>query len=296
MSSEVIFELHFLIKPHTMKTIITTLTFLFVSFFNLDAQILPNGDFESWVTIPVWEFEEPEDWITSNLSAVPLGLPANATKVTDAHSGNYALKLETINDPASDVILGGAVCGTQVTGKPNKVTGYYKADIKGIDIPGMFIVLVKNGMPIGEAEFEFESKSNWTYFEMIINYNVPNQSPEEFTLSIFTTENDPSVGTALYLDDMTFDGVNPTVDIYTIKNKLVISPNPSYEKVKIDLDETLLNLNIVVLDIMGKSVLVTHIDNHSFLDISTLNCGSYLLKVEDSRGNLLASKKIQVLE
>ena len=57
-----------------------------------NAQI-QNGNFENWTTTNI---DIPNGWHTSFREAFELNLQNNATQYTPGHTGNYAIRLETI--------------------------------------------------------------------------------------------------------------------------------------------------------------------------------------------------------
>lgn len=60
----------------------------------LHAQLIPNGGFENWTLhTGSTTIYEPDGWGTPNQTCIDSGYTAVVQRTTDAHSGNFALKL-----------------------------------------------------------------------------------------------------------------------------------------------------------------------------------------------------------
>jgi hypothetical protein len=75
-----------------MKKIYTFFVLIFVS-LSLNSQTIPNAGFENWTNMFI--YQTPDSWTTLNFLAATGGT-APVTKSTDAHSGSYAAKCETV--------------------------------------------------------------------------------------------------------------------------------------------------------------------------------------------------------
>ena len=109
---------------------------IFISVFTLtlNAQEIPNGNFEEWEDFQGINFEFPTGWITSSFAGVGAGLENNAVKVTDSHNGSYAIKLKTVegyypNEP----LIGTAIYDGALDKSPTVLQGYYKSNIMDND-------------------------------------------------------------------------------------------------------------------------------------------------------------------
>ncbi|MGZ3919515.1 MAG: hypothetical protein ACXVC7_04455, partial [Bacteroidia bacterium] len=160
---------------------IKNFTFL-LSFFGalvLSAQSVPNGGFESW---QVSSFEEPVDYMTSNSENKNGNGPSmfNATKTTDAYSGQYAIKLTTAgtgtntdfaffangNPGGSSVFQG----GLPYNQKPTGFRFHYKCNIIGNDSALFLVMFKKNGVSLGTYIYKFTaSKSVYTLFNQTLS-------------------------------------------------------------------------------------------------------------------------------
>ena len=83
----------------TIFTFIVSATLL----TNINAQEIPNAGFEDWQNQGT--YEDPTGWVTSNFLS-QLGYPVNVFKVADPYSGNYVIKLQTV-DYNNSILAGG---------------------------------------------------------------------------------------------------------------------------------------------------------------------------------------------
>ena len=83
-----------------------------------------------------------------------------------------------------------------------------------------------------------------------------------------------------------------------------IYPNPASDKVSIDLKEGVLtsNINITVFDLLGRPVIdartqnnLSNCDYQCKLDVRELPAGAFLIRIDDSEGQLLHQQKIMVI-
>lgn len=202
-----------------MKTLLYCLSGLLLIFsHNVYSQSISNAGFESWTYFQY--FEEPDQFTSTNSFLVMAGLEPNVTKSTDAHSGSYALKLQSVETP-EDTIFGAAFIGQigensiagglPFTQRPDSVTGYAKYDIQFGDTAYLAVLFKKFGAPLGICSLTFiGSKINYGYFTAPVNWFVPIISPDSlvagFTSS--TIDNTPMIGSTITFDDIAFVGAS----------------------------------------------------------------------------------------
>ena len=277
-----------------MKKLLLLLTSLIVGGPLLFAQVIPNGDFESWYNHPVFNVEEPESWVTSNLSGAAAGLSANVVKTDDAYAGTYALRLETIMDNDGAPFMGAAVLNAKIEGKPTTLSGYYKGTIVNPDKPGIGIILKTGFMPVGGGELEFtQSQSEYTYFEFEIEYFL-NQEPDSIIISIFNdTESLGTQGTVIMLDDLVFDmasGVRWSV-LGGVQVKL--SPNPVVDQMRVEIPPELGETFFLIYNTQGRLL-------NSYLILGEKNipvnfsAGIYYYELRNRPGEILTGGKFLV--
>ncbi|MCB2221448.1 MAG: T9SS type A sorting domain-containing protein [Bacteroidetes bacterium] len=183
----------------------------------LKAQSISNAGFEDWTYHSY--FEEPDMFTTTNPYLVLAGEQPNVTKTSDAHSGNYALRLETTNTPdepifgaafigqVSDTSFAGGIPFTQ---RPDSVSGYAKYNLQIGDTAFMAVLFKKFGAPLGICSLAFVGSQNtYQYFSAPVNWFVPIVSPDSLVAGFISSsfENIPIAGSTIIFDDISFVGV-----------------------------------------------------------------------------------------
>lgn len=181
------------------------------------AQQISNASFENWTKSTLFEY--PEHYISTNLQLAAFGGAANVTKSNDAHSGSYALKLNTIAAGGQN-IPGGIFSGNSAgnfevfqgipyTGRPDSVGGWAKWDIKPGDTAFMMILFKKMGFPIGMCSYNFTgSMANYSYFSEKATFFAPLVTPDSVVIILLSSNMDgnPIEGSMLIADDFKFIG------------------------------------------------------------------------------------------
>ena len=223
---------------------------------SLGAQV-PNGGFEEWGD------PNPDDWWTSNLA----GLFTNVTETSDANSGSSALRGEVVEfggTPLQPTIVAGSYLqGFAVSERHSAVEGYYKLDAIGNDQIEVFVSMSSGETFLGSgAGFMTEAGDDWMHFSVDIQY-IQDGTPDLCFLSIGVVN--PSgdfanVGTVMYLDDITLDGVvgietgigaNIPVELALYQNY----PNPFNPSTTINYQLPLASsVELAIYDLQGRKV------------------------------------------
>lgn len=252
---------------------------------------VPNGDFETWT-----DTVTAGSWSTNNYS---LGGIINYNFVhrsTDAHGGTYAAQLETMNIPvlgdmgglitlgAYDMLMG-LSGGTAISGKPTKLSGYFKyAPVNG-DTMAVIVIMTKWNGSSRDTLFYDGIMANtavaaYSLFEIPITYNPPTDSPD--TVNIIAVSSGgytPQVGSMLYIDDLSF---TYPADINETSADPVFSvfPNPSSGLVNILLDGK--ENNISIFNMLGEVIYNSQTSaKTNLIDMSGSPEGIYLLQVDN---------------
>jgi hypothetical protein len=195
---------------------------------------LCDPDFEYWKvyygTNNDTLYEDPiGNWWTTLNKLKLIGGPVTATKTTDAHSGKYALRLETMSygsfvitgllmtgvfDPS---MPGYVIQGKPFTVKPSKFSGYFKYYPANHDTCSFYIGIYKFNTTlmkrdtIAEAYLAVsDTVSQYKLFEMVLNYKMQNVDPDTMKIAIISSaggedykgNGSPQVGSTLYVDDL----------------------------------------------------------------------------------------------
>ncbi len=202
-----------------LKAFISILVFCTIS-FGLFAQSIPNNSFESWGLQP--GYEEPDQFSSSNPISVSTGNVANVKKTTDAHSGNFAVELETIAINGENLLAGiyigevaadqqSIIGGVPFSERPNSVKGFVKYNIPENDTASFGVFFKKFGQPYGFGLIQFTGvQDTWEEFTVPISWLIPIISPDTLVTgmsssSVFTQ---PMEGSTIIFDDIQFIGTS----------------------------------------------------------------------------------------
>jgi hypothetical protein len=205
--------------------------------FYLQSQF-ENGGFEQWENVGS-STEEPLEWSsikTSDVASLNSLAPKVLFQSTDAHSGNYSVKLE--NKSSFSIVANGTITNGQVhadmnpengyvftntsdakwhtvfTDRPDSVVGWYKYQPSGND-KGKVEVILHTGLGenpengtfsnwVGHARFNMSNTtvSSWTRFSVPFRYYTIN-SPQ-YMLAVLTSGDSTQAvnGSVAYFDDL----------------------------------------------------------------------------------------------
>ena len=198
-----------------LKAFISILVFCTIS-FGLFAQSIPNNSFENWAQKTY--YEEPEQFLTSNPLSYSTTNTANVIKTTDAHSGNFAAKLETIatgDGPVPGALFIGEIGETTINGgipfaeRPDSVKGFAKYSVPPLDTAYVAVLFKKFGAPLGICFIQFTGTQNsWEEFSAPVSWLVPVISPDSLATAIFSSTifAEPVAGSTITVDDVHFIG------------------------------------------------------------------------------------------
>jgi hypothetical protein len=194
-----------------MKTRITLLLLLSLSFIHANAQSIPNGGFENWTTKTL--YSEPIGYFTSNPWVYGSAGVGNIEKSTEARFGEFAAKLQTIkvkNDTMPGMLVigtpgtGGINGGLPFIGMPDTISFYAKYDINPLDIGYFIVAFKKNGVYLSQAIATFTGTED-TYKRFKVLTNLTSQ-PDSMVAFITPSRMDPPKypGSTLWIDSISF--------------------------------------------------------------------------------------------
>jgi len=303
-----------------MKRFIPVIYFSLILSIPLLAQQVPNGSFETWIN------GEPDHWKTSNQSIPFVGNVIMVSKdLTNPQSGNASAKLTTVkttipfvgtyNIPGVltlgklniDIAAQTATVtgGTPFTGRPLKLTGYYKYQPVNNDMCVMGWGLTKwnNGIrdTIGYGAIDTNVTLNsWTYFEISLKYLLT-ETPD--TMNIIILNSNPfdgvdHTGTNMWVDNLSFVYGTVGIEGITFAKELNIYAEPYARQLVLSSAFTKPeNLDIGLFNMAGIEARYwkrTMQQSTEHLDLSNLAPGTYVIRI--STGNrLVDTRKITIL-
>lgn len=241
-------------KNHPMKKII--LVCLLLTGF-AEAQLL-NGGMENYTFTSTDTV--PQDW------SVNINFSTQVGKTTDANSGNFSFVINTWYNYSPGIMVNGYLpsswnwfdewvrAGTPVSGKPSRLSGFYKyVDTVANDSAIVKVLLKKwnsgqnkiDSVALGEKKLPFAQ--GWTAFDVDLADLAPGVSPD--SLVVFFMSYDYLAGTQpicmnsfcrfLYIDDLSLSGllgVNEAVPAGTIsflqsENEIVLTKSDQQKAV-----------------------------------------------------------------
>lgn len=284
-----------------MKRICTMTMMLLVTGL-ANAQQLTNPGFESWEV--KGDYTDPANWNTLN-ALVDFGFDASTTQTTDAHSGNYAVKLESITSPFND--LSGVLCTGPIlddqfnadfsrmkiafSGAPQKFEFYYKSDPEPGDTSIVFMCLTRWNASLEKTDtiataikLFYDSVGAYTQASITFEYES-SLAPDSMFIIASSSANGftPTVGSVLILDDLLLVyGPTAIEENKTASVSVELFPNPASSLVNVQSKTGTQELWLT--DYSGKTVYNTTV-NINQIDVTNFDNGIYFLTVLDQNNN-----------
>lgn len=254
------------------------------------------GEFEVWDTIHVHSYNEElinEHGIQNPMGGVPTNWKPlsgfGVTRTTDSYTDDFALILHNWYHYANEQII----YKDELNEFPISISGYYKY-IRDTEQPdsllgiGELRVLNQDKVAIGIANFEFDTCTNYKYFEFPIS-QFSNEQPDSIEI-IFKNSNSFSacfspVCNFLYLDNIAINYTSSTIE--NLADEFNIYPNPTTGKLILENDYQQ-NFVIAILDMYGN--LIKTILSNGRINIEELNSGLYILQIFNE--NKIESMKV----
>lgn len=281
-----------------IKSILLSTALVFSLGF-VNAQTIPNADFENWTN--AGSYENPDGWGTFN-PATSIMSVYTATKGTPGSSGASYLKL-TSKMVATTVVNGMAVSGTintstmsfagfPMTGRPTSLNGKWQHMIYG-NSQGMISVTLSRWdagtstqVIVGGGNVDLTGMAmSWANFSIPIHY-IEGSNPDTCLIIMQASGDTPAVNDYLWVDNLAFSG--SSTGLQHVANSLgdvKAYPNPANETLHIALSlaETQ-SVKMEILDLAGKVVAAKDCGSLSgvstqTLEMTALGKGIYFVKV-----------------
>jgi hypothetical protein len=184
---------------------------------------VPNGNFEEWENE---EYYDPSEWMSANLFTNLFGGDTSATRTADAHSGEYAIRIESVETyipdddgmitanmgflmPYSEQIdLSESLPSFPVDFNPTSLAGYYKFYPHQDDTASVFVILTDSEGNEYRSDIALPAANEYTPFTLMFSYpyqmEITGISIVASTSLYFDTslEQTGELGSVLYLDDL----------------------------------------------------------------------------------------------
>lgn len=282
---------------------------LILSMSAFGQQQLPNGSFENWSGDTL----NPDSWFT--LNSITQNYPTyGTTRTTDAYDGTYALKLVSgkvdatpfgfpMIDTTAVAAIGeftpqGPQYGTPFTGRPQKLSFYYKYSpgtypVGIVDTGQVLVKLRSQDSNIGEGVMKFygNAVTQYTYAEIPITY-WSQSTPDTLVIDIASSVTGFSqcdvchfanqIGSELIIDKMEFvysSGIN---NLKGDNNFITIYPNPTSGKITLEINNTNhSDLTINIYNVTGNLVKSEMLkQNTRQINIGDLSNGVYIVTIK----------------
>ena len=205
-----------------MKKFIFLNLAIFYSSFLFAQVVIPNGDFEKWNVI---KYDKLDNYESSNDGTYLYenGGTPNMSKVTDAYSGSYAIKLETVaygQDTIFAYFVNGNTDdmsgGIPYAAKPTALTGYYKGNIMQGDSALILVVFKLAGNVVSMDSYKIPPGNYPNYTQFTLPLNIPDLiTPDTVIVGATSSDafNEIAIpGSIMYYDNFQFQGAIVTPD------------------------------------------------------------------------------------
>lgn len=299
-----------------MTKYITPILFLFALLGKAFGQEqLPNGSFENWSARATNIHEEPTGWFSLG-ELKKFSYPATTSQTTDAHSGNYAVLLETKPGPSSDIpglLLSNNMLDSNsqpdfnrnqiaFQSRPVSANFWYKATLQSGDSCIFQMTLTQwNAQTskrdtVGQAQW-FAPQTSSSYAKAIVTFAYYSTAQPDSASIIFSTTVipfGPMVGAKLFLDDfsLTYPGVS--VESIDKPNQTIFYPQPASSEIVLgDISSC---SDLLIFDANGVEVIhAQNIHPGLIIPLNNLSNGYYLLLLTDENSLVKHKQKMIVI-
>lgn len=240
----------------------------------ISAQTLPNSEFELWVNYG--PFDEPELWNTPNPIAIYLDPSANSvSKSSDAYTGEYSAKIETITVLGGTLQVPGLITLAQINvdlssvsysisggmalkENVSRLSGMYK--YQGVEGDSA-TVLIYNFKRDNDGEIDtigygsgyLLDATSWTPFTVNMQF-LNSHVPDTFNVIILSSALELHPGSTLYVDSLTIETNTGIINLGFNQISVNVYPNPSSDFVQFETKDIEKERIIRVYNIAGKLI------------------------------------------
>jgi len=281
-----------------MKNLIITAFLVGLSIVAL-GQELPNANFQEWETIDT--YQNPEFWSTSNDPLLALASIIPVTRSSDAYTGDYSARLETLDIPLSTYKIPGLLTLAQINidyqnasysisggmalqENVSRLTGMYKYDGSDGDSASVIIYNYRldegNMDTIGFGVGFLSDVSTWTPFSVDM-VNLNNHLPDTFNVIIISSSGfEVASGSVLLVDSLAIETNTGIINLSTEQIIVNVYPNPATELITFETSGFEKDRIISVFDMTGNLISSSNFsESYIEIPVDKLSSGLYTYRV-----------------
>lgn len=279
---------------------ITQLAFAVFALFasvSLSAQVVPNGDFETWEDNGYGGMQ-PTGWMAIFNSAAY----SNVHEVA-GYGGGSAAQLLATDYPGVGVMAPSLISeGFSVAQNYARMHGYVKGAPAGGDTLYILTAMYADASIVGAGvAYITQQIDEFTAFEVNIIYNSKADADSciiSFIAGQFSDENMATEGTSFTVDEISLSGIAGTADLSPVFNEIGQPyPNPVQDHINLPFDLVQPDeIAVTLFDVTGKIVFNQQAKMFSpgyhelKFDISDLTTGTYIISILPSDGSTATRK------
>lgn len=282
---------------------------LLATFAGLVHAQIPNAGFENWETLLGTTTKTPSGFISSNYAVYDGGEASVFQMAGVSGKGASLVTTMTIDPDNGDTTYEGGFLMTgdldiwsgslnekfPVSGKPLFLKGHYDYQPSGDDEFAITLVLYKDGMMIGMADFSGTSATNgYQSFSVAVDY-TQNVTPDSASLTIISSVDATQAGTILNVDEFSLDYGIPNGLETSVNNELSCYPNPANKQINIVLPEWVKTGTFTLVNAQGQIIKSGSLYQGTYamtLETADLPAGVYFVTISD--GHNAAKTKISI--
>jgi hypothetical protein len=301
-----------------MRNIILLVTIFCLAVPVFSQEEIPNSGFEEWQEVLnsknelMFEAITGDFWDSLNKLRL-LGGPVTMEKTDDAHSGNYAVRLETKafgTFKITGLIISGyfdskadpgknMMEGKPFTGTPEKLISYLKAFPKEGDSSAIYINLTRwdgnKRDTVAEASIAIGREiSEYEKFELPLDYYLTGIQPDTIKVTFLSSVGgrnftggegtQPQIGSAMYIDDVYLEYPSGVKSPLFQKNNSLVFVDRQQENLEVISDKNIDGKYLQIFDSKGNVLLEQTIEYPYTYNVSKYPSGAYFFNIfDDSR-------------
>jgi hypothetical protein len=291
---------------------ISQFLFFLIPAFALAQPAIPNGDFENWTNFGA--YENPDSWGTINPLTSILGIKTT-TKATgaEAHSGSFAIKLESKTIPAQGNAPGIAATGVinpttrnidggiPFSNRPVSLRGWYQYFPAAGDTGSVEVSLYRWNASQGQRELVGRAAFNpsstisvYTAFSVDFEYSS-GLNPDTMVIVLLSSGGDNiRTGSKMLLDDLSLSDFGTSVSEPETPG-FTLYPNPAKDQLQIQAADEFFPCMLSLVATDGRICLQQVFDqNNKCIKLADIPSGNYQVLLQAKKSGIRFSRSLQL--